>query len=217
MEFVDGKIQKIDEEDANVKIKADDYYHTVNPDKLKGKGKEQYADAMNAPGRTEDQALSMIGINDKIALSLNNVRAEADAVTAAEQKRIEAYEKYGKKSQQWDDANEALNKAYEEQGDTLEKLQKDREKAIEDYGSEEAASKALGDSWKDLNKEIKALEALQGLNFKEPAKNMKALKKNADSLGLQFDKTGKKIKSVDLTKFTQKMTEAGFSTEDTWK
>ena len=196
--------------------KADDYYHTVNPDKLKGKGKEQYVDAMNAPGRTEDQALAMIGINDKIALSLNNVRAEADAVTAAEQKRTEAYEKYGKKSQQWEDANDALDKAYEEQGKTLEKLKKDREDAIKNYGSEEAASKSLGDSWKDLNKEIKALEALQGLNFEEPAKNMKALKKNADTLGLQFDKTGKKIQSVDLTKFTQKMTEAGFSTEDTW-
>ncbi len=196
--------------------KADDYYHTVNPSKLKGKAKEQYADAMNAPGRTEDQALAMIGINDKIALSLNNVRAEADAVTAAEQKRTEAYEKYGEKSQQWEDANDALNKAYEEQGDTLDKLKKDREDAIKDYGSEEAASKSLGDSWKDLNKEIKALEALQGLNFEEPAKNMKALKKNADSLGLQFDKTGKKIQSVDLTKFNQKMAEAGFSTEDTW-
>lgn len=196
--------------------KRDKYYHTVDPSKLKGKGKEQYADAMNAPGRSEDQALAMIGINDKIALSLNNVRAEADAVTAAEQKRTEAYEKYGRDSQQWEDANEALGKAYEEQGDTLEKLKKDREDAIKDYGSEEAASKSLGDSWKDLNKEIKALEALQGLNFEEPAKNMKALKKNADSLGLQFDKTGKKIQSVDLTKFNQKMAEAGFSTEDTW-
>lgn len=196
--------------------KADDYYHTVDPTKLKGEGKEQYNQLMSTPGMTDERALDTIGINDKIALSLNNVRAEADAVTAAEQKRIEAYEKYGKKSQQWDDANEALSKAYEEQGDTLEKLKKDREDAIEAYGSEEAASKALGDSWKDLNKEIKALEALQGLNFKEPAKNMKALKKNADSLGLQFDKTGKKIQSVDLTKFTQKMTEAGFSTEDTW-
>lgn len=196
--------------------KADDYYHTVNPDKLKGKKKEEYATAMNAPGRTEDQALAMIGINDKIALSLNNVRAEADAVTAAEQKRTEAYEKYGRDSQQWEDANDALGKAYEEQGKTLEKLKKDRKDAIKNYGSEEAASKSLGDSWKDLNKEIKALEALQGLNFKEPAKNMKALKQNADTLGIQFDKTGKEIKSVDLTKFTQKMTEAGFSTEDTW-
>lgn len=196
--------------------KADDYYHTVDPSKLKGKKKEEYATAMNAPGRSEDQALAMIGINDKIALSLNNVRAEADAVTAAQQKVTEAYEKHGKKSQQYKDALEELDKAQEEQGDTLEKLKKDREDAIKDYGSEEAASKSLGDSWKDLNKEIKALEALKGLNFKQPAKNMKALKKNADSLGLQFDKTGKKIKSVDLTKFTQKMTEAGFSTEDTW-
>lgn len=196
--------------------KTDKYYHTVDPSKLKGKGKEQYANAMTAPGRSEDQALAMIGINDKIALSLNNVRAEADAVTAAEQKRTEAYEKYGEKSRQWDNANKALNEAYEERGDTLEKLQKVHKKAIEDYGSEEAASKSLGNSWKELNKEIKALEALQGLNFKEPAKNMKALKKNADSLGLQFDKTGKKIESINLTRFTQKMTEAGFSVEDTW-
>lgn len=196
--------------------KADDYYHTVNPTELKGEGKQQYNQLMSTPGMTDERALDTIGINDKIALSLNNVRAEADAVTAAQQKVTEAYEKHGKKSQQYKDALEELGKAQDEQGDTLEKLQKDREKAIEDYGSEEAASKALGDSWKDLNKEIKALEALKGLNFKEPAKNMKALKKNANSLGLQFDKTGKKIQSVDLTKFTQKMTEAGFSTEDTW-
>lgn len=196
--------------------KRDKYYHTVDPSKLKGKKKEEYATAMNAPGRTEDQALAMIGINDKIALSLNNVRAEADAVTAAEQKRTEAYEKYGRDSQQWEDANDALGKAYEEQGDTLEKLQKKRKDAIKDYGSEKKASKALGDSWKDLNKEIKALEALQGLNFEEPSKNMKALKQNADALGLQFDKTGEKIKGIDLKTFNQKMAEAGFSTEDTW-
>ena len=196
--------------------KADDYYHTVDPSKLKGKKKEEYVEAMSVPGRSEDQALAMIGINDKIALSLNNVQAEADKVTAAQQKLTEAYEKHGKNSQQYKDAEKALNEAYEERGDTLEKLKKDREDAIKDYGSEEAASKALGDSWKELNKEIKALEALQGLNFEEPAKNMKALKKNADSLGLQFDKTGKKIQSVDLTKFNQKMAEAGFSTEDTW-
>lgn len=196
--------------------KRDKYYHTVDPDKLKGKKKEEYATAMNAPGRTEDQALAMIGINDKIALSLNNVRAEADAVTAAEQKRTEAYEKYGRDSQQWDKANEALSKAYGEQGEALEKLEKDRKDAIKNYGSEEAASKSLGDSWKDLNKEIKALKALKGLNFEEPAKNMKALKQNADALGLQFDKTGEKIKGIDLKAFNQKMAEAGFSTEDTW-
>ena len=196
--------------------KRDKYYHTVNPDKLKGKGKQQYVEAMRTPGRTEDQALAMIGINDKIALSLNNVRAEADAVTAAQQKLTEAYEKHGKNSQQYKDAEKALNEAYEERGDTLAKLEKDRKKAIKDYGSEEAASKALGDSWKDLNKEIKALKALKGLNFEEPSKNMQALKKNADALGLQFDKTGEKIKGIDLKTFNQKMAEAGFSTEDTW-
>ncbi len=196
--------------------KRDDYYHTVDPSKLKGKGKEQYADAMNAPGRTEDQALAMIGINDKIALSLNNVRAEADAVTTAQQKLTEAYEKHGENSQQYKDAQKALVKAQEEQGDALTKLQKKRKDAIKDYGSEKKASKELGNSWKELNKEIKALEALQGLNFEEPSKNMQALKKNADALGLQFDKTGEKIKGIDLKTFNQKMAEAGFSTEDTW-
>ena len=196
--------------------KADDYYHTVDPSKLKGKGKEQYVEAMRTPGRSEDQALAMIGINDKIALSLNNVRAEADAVTVAQQKLTEAYEKHGKNSQQYKDAQEALLKAQEEQGDALTKLENKRKKAIEDYGSEKKASKELGNSWKELNKEIKALKALEGLNLKEPSKNMKALKKNADALGLQFDKTGKKIKGIDLKTFNQKMAEAGFSTEDTW-
>lgn len=196
--------------------KRDKYYHTVDPSKLKGKGKEQYVEAMRTPGRSEDQALAMIGINDKIALSLNNVRAEADAVTAAQQKLTEAYEKHGENSQQYKDAQEALVKAQEEQGDALTKLQKKRKEAIKDYGSEKKASKALGDSWKDLNKEIKALETLKGLNFEEPLKNMKALKQNADALGLQFDKTGEKIKGIDLKTFNQKMAEAGFSTEDTW-
>ncbi len=196
--------------------KRDDYYHTVDPSKLKGKGKQQYVEAMRTPGRSEDQALAMIGINDKIALSLNNVRAEADAVTAAQQKLTEAYEKHGENSQQYKNAQEALVKAQEEQGDALTKLQKKRKDAIKDYGSEKKASKELGDSWKELNEEIKALEALQGLNFEEPSKNMKALQKNADALGLQFDKTGEKIRGIDLKTFSQKMAEAGFSTEDTW-
>ena len=196
--------------------KRDDYYHTVDPSKLKGKGKEQYVEAMRTPGRTEDQALAMVGINDKIALSLNNVRAEADAVTAAQQKLTEAYEKHGKNSQQYKDAEKALVKAQEEQGDALTKLEKKRKNAIKDYGSEKKASKELGNSWKELNKEIKALETLKGLNFEEPSKNMKALQKNADALGLQFDKTGEKIKGIDLKTFNQKMAEAGFSTEDTW-
>ena len=195
--------------------KADEYYHTVDPTKLKGEGRKQYNQQM-APGKTDKQILDTIGINDKIALSLNNVRAEADKVTAAQQKVTEAYEKHGKKSQQYKDAQKELSKAQKEQGDTLAKLEKDRKKAIKDYGSEEEASKSLGDSWKALNKEISALKTLKGLNFKEPAKNMKALKKNANVLGLQFDKTGKKIKSVDLTKFNQKMAEAGYSIEDTW-
>lgn len=196
--------------------KADEYYHTVDPSKLKGKAKEKYAKEMSVPGRTEKQALASIGINDKIALSLNNVRAEADKVSAAQQKVTEAYERHGKESKQYKDALDDLDKAQDEQGDALTKLEKKRKKAIEDYGSEKKANKALGDSWKDLNKEIKSLQTLKGLNFEKPAENMKALKKNAKTLGLQFDKTGKKIKGIDLKTFTQKMTEAGYNTEDTW-
>ena len=60
--------------------KADDYYHTVDPTELKGEGKKQYNQQMATPGMTDERALDTIGINDKIALSLNNVRAEADAV-----------------------------------------------------------------------------------------------------------------------------------------
>lgn len=195
--------------------KADEYYHTVDPSKLKGGAKDRYTLAKSA-GKSDREALAAAGINDKIALSLNNVRAEADKVSVAQQKVTEAYEKHGKESKQYKNALEDLDKAQKEQGDTLTKLEKKRKKAIEDYGSEKKANKALGESWKDLNKEIKALQTLKGLDFEKPAKNMKALKKNAKTLGVQFDKTGKKIKGIDLKTFNQKMVEAGYSTEDTW-
>lgn len=196
--------------------KADEYYHTVDPSKLKGGAKEKYTLAKSA-GKSDKEALAAAGINDKIALSLNNVRAEADKTSVAQQKVTEAYERHGKESKQYKDALDDLDKAQEEQGDTLTKLEKKRKKAIEDYGSEKKANKALGDSWKDLNKEIKALQTLKGLDFEKPATNMKALKKNAKTLGLQFDKTGKKIKGIDLKTFNQKMVEAGYNTEDTWE
>lgn len=196
--------------------KADEYYHTVDPDKLEGKGKEAYVKEMSVPGRTEEQALAAIGINDKIALSLNNVRARADEVTKAQQKVTEAYEHYGKESSQYKEALENLDKAQKEQGDSLSQLENKRKKAIEDYGSEEEANKKLGKSWKDLNKEIGALKALKGLNFKKPSKDMANLKKNAKTLGLEFDKSGKKINSINLNTFSQKMAEAGYGVEDTW-
>lgn len=195
--------------------KADEYYHTVDPSKLKGDAKQKYTLAKSA-GKSDKEALAAAGINDKIALSLNNVRAEADKVSVAQQKVTEAYEKHGKKSKQYNDALDDLDKAQKEQGDTLAKLEKKRKKAIEDYGSEKKANKALGDSWKDLNKEIKALQTLKGLDFEKPANNMKALKNNAKTLGVQFDKTGKKIKGIDLKTFNQKMVEAGYDTESTW-
>ena len=204
--------------------KADEYYHTVDPGKLEGKAKEKYVKEMSVPGRTEKQALAAIGVNDKIALSLNNVRARADEVTKAQEKVTEAYEKYGEDSPQWTKASEELVKAQEKlgteetkQGDVLTQLQKKRKKAIDDYGSEKKANKELGESWKDLNKEISSLKVLKGLNFKKPSKDMANLKKNAKNLGLEFDKSGKKINKIDLKSFSQKMAEAGYDVEDTWK
>ena len=196
--------------------KADEYYHTVDPDKLEGEAKEKYVKEMSVPGRTEQQALASIGIHDKIALALNNEQAQAEKTAQAQQKVIEAYEHYGEESSQYKKALEELDKAQSEQGDSLSQLEKKRKKAIEDYGSEEEANKKLGKSWKNLNKEISSLKVLKGLNFKKPSKDMANLKKNAESLGLEFDKSGKKIQKIDLKSFSQKMAEAGYSVEDTW-
>lgn len=196
--------------------KADEYYHTVDPSKLEGNAKDKYTLAKSA-GKSDKEALAAAGINDKIALSLNNVRARADEVTKAQQKVTEAYEHYGKESKQYESALEDLDKAEKKQGDTLTTLEKKRQKAIEDYGSAKKANKALGDSWKELNKEIGSLKALKSLNFKQPSKDIANLKNNAKSLGLEFDKSGKKIQKIDLKSFSQKMTEAGYSVEDTWK
>ena len=196
--------------------KADEYYHTVSPDELEGQGKEAYVREMRVQGRTEEQALAAIGINDKIALSLNNVRARADEVTKAQERVIEAYEHHGKESKQYETALEDLDKAQKEQGDALTTLEQKRKDAIKDYGSEEEANKKLGESWKDLNKEISSLKVLKGLNFKKPSKDIANLKKNAKTLGLEFDKSGKKINSINLNTFSQKMAEAGYDVQDTW-
>lgn len=195
--------------------KADEYYHTVDPSKLEGKAKDKYTLAKSA-GKSDKEALAAAGINDKIALSLNNVRARADEVTKAQEKVTEAYEHHGKESKQYETALEDLDKAQKKQGDALTTLEKKRKKAIEDYGSVKKANKALGDSWKELNKEIGSLKALKSLNFKKPAKDIANLKKNAKTLGLEFDKSGKKIQKIDLKSFSQKMSEAGYSVEDTW-
>lgn len=195
--------------------KADEYYHTVDPSKLEGKAKDKYTLAKSA-GKSDKEALAAAGVNDKIALSLNNVRARADEVAKAQEKVTEAYEHHGKESKQYKSALEDLDKAEKKQGDALTTLEKKRKKAIEDYGSEKKANKALGDSWKELNKEIGSLKALKSLNFKKPSKDIANLKKNAKNLGLEFDKSGKKINKIDLKTFSQKMTEAGYSVEDTW-
>ena len=196
--------------------KADEYYHTVDPSKLEGKAKDKYTLAKSA-GKSDKEALAAAGINDKIALSLNNVRARADEVTKAQEKVTEAYEHHGKESKQYETALEDLDKAQKKQGDALTTLEKKRKKAIEDYGSVKKANKELGDSWKELNKEIGSLKALKSLNFKKPSKDIANLKKNAKTLGLEFDQSGKKINKIDLKSFSQKMAEAGYDVEDTWK
>lgn len=195
--------------------KADEYYHTVDPSKLEGKAKDKYTLAKSA-GKSDKEALAAAGIHDKIALALNNEQAQAEKTAQAQQKVTEAYEHYGKESSQYKDALEGLDKAQKEQGDSLSQLEKKRQKAIKDYGSEEKANKKLGKSWKNLNKEIKALKSLKQLDFKEPSKNMASLRKNANALGIAFTKSGKSIKSIDLTTFNQQMVEAGYNTEDTW-
>ena len=195
--------------------KADEYYHTVDPSKLEGKAKDKYTLAKSA-GKSDKEALAAAGIHDKIALALNNEQAQAEKTAQAQQKVTEAYEHYGTESSQYKKALDELGKAQDAQGDSLAQLEKKRKKAIEDYGSEEAANKKLGKSWKDLNKEIKALKSLKELNFKEPAKNMESLKKNANALGIAFGKSGKSIRSIDLTTFNRQMVEAGYNTEDTW-
>ena len=195
--------------------KADEYYHTVDPSKLEGKAKDKYTLAKSA-GKSDKEALAAAGIHDKIALALNNEQAQAEKTASAQQKVIEAYEKYGEDSPQWSKASDELIEAQKAQGESLSQLEKKRKKAIEDYGSEEEANKKLGKSWTDLNKEIGALKTLKGLNFKKPSKDIANLKKNAQTLGLEFDKSGKKINSINLNTFSQKMAEAGYDVKDTW-
>ena len=198
---------------------ADEYYHNVSVEdanELTGTAKANYLSAKQG-GKSDKEALAAAGIHDKIALALNKEQAQAEKTAQAQQKVTEAYEHYGTESSQYKKALEELGKAQEEQGDSLAQLEKKRKDAIKDFGSEEKASKKLGKSWKDLNKEIKALKALKSLNFKKPSKDIANLKKNAKNLGLEFDKSGKKINNIDLKTFSQKMTEAGYSVEDTWE
>ena len=195
--------------------KADEYYHTVDPNKLEGRAKEKYTLAKSA-GKSDKEALAAAGVNDKIALSLNNLKARSEEVVKAQEKVTEAYEHHGKSSKEYKDALEELGKAEDNQGDVLTKLESQRKKAIESFGDEAKASKSLGKSWSSLNLEIKALKTLQGINFKSPAKDMDKLKQSANTLGLEFNKSGKKIKSIDLKTFQTQMSMAGHSVEDTY-
>ena len=198
--------------------KADEYYHNVSvkdANELTGTVKANYLFEKQS-GKSDKEALAAAGIHDKIALALNKEQAQAEKTAQAQQKVTEAYEHYGTESTQYKKAVEDLGKAQEEQGDSLAQLEKKRQDAIDDFGSEEKASKKLGQSWKDLNKEISSLKVLKALNFKKPSKDMANLKKNAKNLGLEFDKSGKKINKIDLKSFSQKMSEAGYSVEDTW-
>lgn len=203
--------------------KAEEYYKTVDPSKLTGRSKEKYLTAKSA-GKSDKEALAAAGINDKIALSLDNVKNHTDELTKAQEELQKAYEHNGKDSKQYKKALENLNKVQDkqknkagEQIDGLTKLENVRKNAIKQFGSEEEAAKKLGESWKELNKEINALQALETLNFEKPIQNMQSLKDNAHTLGIEFGKSGKSIRNLDLDTFNQKMVEAGYTTEQTWE
>lgn len=198
---------------------AEEKWHTVDPSKLQGDAKEKYT-AAKAAGKSDKEALAVAGVNDKVALSLNNVEAASEKATVAYSKMIKAYEEHGKDSEQYQKAAQEYTKAIEEQGNSLEKLKKTREKAIEDFGSKKAAKESLGESWTDLNQTIKALEKLSGMNLNKPNKALASLGKSAKKVGIGITTTEngvKKISEINLQQFTRSMQEAGHDTESTFE
>ena len=198
---------------------SEEKWHTVDPSKLQGDAKEKYTTA-KAAGKSDKEALAVAGVNDKVALSLNNVEAASEKATLAYGKMVKAYEEHGENSEQYRKAAEEYTNAIKEQGDSLEKLKKTRKEAIEDFGSKEAAKKSLGESWTDLNQTIKSLEKLHGMNLNKPNKALASLGKAAKKVGVGITTTEngvKKISEINLQKFTRSMQEAGHDTESTFE
>lgn len=193
-------------------------WKTVDPEQLEGKQKEEYLKGKSAV-KSDKEALAGAHIYNKLDVAMGKVEARAKATADAEQKMIEAYEKYGKNSPQYTKALENYTEAADEQGNSLEYLQKWHDKAVKEFGSEEKASKALGKSWTKLNTQIKGLKALGGLDLKKPSDGLKKLGDYAKDAGVDM-KTLKdgtvKVNKVNLDKFSASMQQAGFDTEATW-
>lgn len=198
--------------------KTTEKWQTVSPKQLEGSQRDRYIESKRA-GKSDKEALAAAGAYNKLDVAMGKVEARSKATADAEQKMIEAYEQYGKDSPQYTKALENYTKAVDKQGNSLEYLQKWHDKAVEEFGSEEKASKALGKSWTKLNKQIKGLEALGGLDLKKPSEGLKKLGSYAEDAGVDMRtlKDGSvKVDKINLDKFSASMQQAGFDTEATW-
>lgn len=198
--------------------KTTEKWQTVSPEQLEGKQREKYIESKRA-GKSDKEALAAAGAYNKLEVAMGKVEARSKATADAEQKMIEAYEKYGKDSPQYTKALENYTEAVDKQGNSLEYLQKWHDKAVEEFGSEEKASKALGKSWTKLNTQIKGLKVLGGLDLKKPSDGLKKFGDYAKDAGVDM-KTLKdgtvKVNKINLEKFSASMQQAGWDTEKTW-
>lgn len=198
--------------------KTTEKWQTVSPEQLEGKQREKYIESKRA-GKSDKEALAAAGAYNKLEVAMGKVEARSKATADAEQKMIEAYEKYGKDSPQYTKALENYTEAVDKQGNSLEYLQKWHDKAVDEFGSEEKASKALGKSWAKLNTQIKGLKVLGGLDLKKPSDGLKKLGDYAKDAGVDM-KTLKdgtvKVNKINLNKFSAAMQQAGWDTEKTW-
>ena len=199
--------------------KTTEKWKTVDPEQLEGKQKEEYLKGKGA-FKSDKEALAGAHVYNKLDVAMGKVEARAKATADAEQKMIEAYEKYGKNSSQYTKALENYTEAADEQGNSLEYLQKWHDKAVKEFGSEEKASKALGKSWTKLNKQIKGLKVLGGLDLKKPSEGLEKLGSYAKDAGVDM-KTLKdgtvQVDKINLDKFSTSMQQAGWDTEKTWE
>lgn len=198
--------------------KTTEKWQTVSPDQLEGKQREKYIESKRA-GKSDKEALAAAGAYNKLEVAMGKVEARSKATADAEQKMIEAYEQYGKDSPQYTKALENYTQAVDKQGNSLEYLQKWHDKAIDEFGSEEKASKALGKSWTKLNTQIKGLKVLGGLDLKKPSDGLKKLGDYAKDAGVDMRTLGNgsvKVNKINLNKFSAAMQQAGWDTEQTW-
>lgn len=198
--------------------KTTEKWQTVSPEQLEGKQREKYIESKRA-GKSDKEALAAAGAYNKLEVAMGKVEARSKATADAEQKMIEAYEQYGKDSPQYTKALENYTQAVDKQGNSLEYLQKWHDKAVDEFGSEEKASKALGKSWTKLNTQIKGLKVLGGLDLKKPSDGLKKLGDYAKDAGVDMRTLGNgtvRVNKINLNKFSAAMQQAGWDTEKTW-